>query len=48
MTRGPANTELRMVVPFAKPREISLKLEGEFQVLRKDIDAILKGKRSNV
>jgi ABC-type nitrate/sulfonate/bicarbonate transport system ATPase subunit len=48
MTRGPANIERWIAVPFVKPREISLKLGGEFQVLRKEIDAILKGKKPDV
>jgi NitT/TauT family transport system ATP-binding protein len=47
MTRVPANIERRVPVPFAKPREISLKLEPEFQAMRKEIDAVLKGRRPN-
>jgi NitT/TauT family transport system ATP-binding protein len=47
MMRGPANIERRIQVPFSKPREVSLKLEPEFQTVRKEIDAILKGKGPN-
>jgi NitT/TauT family transport system ATP-binding protein len=45
MMRGSTNIERRIEVPFRKPREISLKLEPEFQAMRREIDAILKGKR---
>jgi NitT/TauT family transport system ATP-binding protein len=47
MMRGPANIERRIQVPFSKPREVSLKLEPEFQIMRKEIDTILKGKGQN-
>ena len=47
MTRGPVNIERRIEVPFSKPREVSLKLEPEFQTMRKEIDTILKGKGPN-
>lgn len=47
MTRGPVNIERRIEIPFSKPREVSLKLEPEFQTMRKEIDTILKGKGPN-
>jgi len=46
MTRSPAVIQKRFEVPFAKPRDISLKLESEFLAMRKVIDAILKRKGS--
>jgi len=42
MTRRPPNVRKRVDVPFAKPRNINLKLEPEFQVMRREIDAVLK------
>jgi NitT/TauT family transport system ATP-binding protein len=42
MTRRPPNVRKRVDVPFAKPRNINLKLEPEFQAMRREIDAILK------
>ena len=47
MTRRPPNIKRRIEVPFSKPRDISVKLEPEFQALRKEIDAILKEKESH-
>lgn len=47
MTRRPANIEKRIDVPFPKPRKVGLKLEPEFQAMRKNIDAILKGSGPN-
>ena len=47
MTRSPAVIQKRFEVPFAKPRDISLKLESEFLAMRKVIDAILKRKGSD-
>ncbi len=47
MTRTPANIEKRIDVPFPKPRKVSLKLEPEFQAMRRNIDAILKGAGPN-
>ena len=44
MTRSPANIEKQIEVPFPKPRHVSLKLEPEFQAMRKEIDSILKRK----
>lgn len=44
MTRSPANIEKEIEVPFPKPRHVSLKLQPEFQAMRKEIDAILKRK----
>jgi ABC-type nitrate/sulfonate/bicarbonate transport system ATPase subunit len=44
MTRRPPNIKKRIEVPFSKPRYPSLKLEPDFQSMRKEIDAILKGK----
>jgi NitT/TauT family transport system ATP-binding protein len=43
MTHRPAIIQTRIDVPFPIPREVSLKLEPEFQEMRKTIDAILKG-----
>jgi NitT/TauT family transport system ATP-binding protein len=42
MTRRPPNVRKRVDVPFAKPRNINLKLEPEFQIMRREIDAVLK------
>ena len=48
ITRGPVNIERRIEIPFSKPREVSLKLEPEFQTMRKEINVpILKGKGPN-
>ena len=44
MTRSPANIEKQIEVPFPKPRHVSLKLEPEFQAMRKEIDSIIKRK----
>jgi ABC-type nitrate/sulfonate/bicarbonate transport system ATPase subunit len=44
MTRRPPNIKKRIEVPFPKPRNIDLKLEPGFQAMRKEIDAILKGR----
>jgi NitT/TauT family transport system ATP-binding protein len=44
MTRYPPNIQKRIEVPFSKPRNPSLKLESDFQAMRKEIDAILKGR----
>jgi NitT/TauT family transport system ATP-binding protein len=44
MTKRPPNVRKRIEVPFPKPRDISLKLEPEFQKMRRQIDAILKGR----
>jgi NitT/TauT family transport system ATP-binding protein len=42
MTKRPPNIKRRIEVPFPQPRDISLKLEAQFQAMRKEIDAILK------
>jgi NitT/TauT family transport system ATP-binding protein len=42
MTRRPPNIKRRIEVPFPQPRDICLKLEPQFQAMRKEIDAILK------
>jgi NitT/TauT family transport system ATP-binding protein len=42
MTRCPPNIKRRIEVPFPQPRDICLKLETQFQAMRKEIDAILK------
>jgi ABC-type nitrate/sulfonate/bicarbonate transport system ATPase subunit len=47
MTRRPPNIKKRIEVPFPKPRNVGLKLEPEFQAMRKEIDAILKGRELN-
>jgi NitT/TauT family transport system ATP-binding protein len=47
MMRGPANIERRIEVPFSKAREVELKLQPEFQAIRKKIDAILKGREAD-
>jgi NitT/TauT family transport system ATP-binding protein len=47
MTHRPAIIQTRIDVPFPIPREVSLKLEPEFQEMRKTIDAILKGTMSH-
>src|SRR6266550_166924 len=44
MTRRPPNIKKRIEVPFPKPRNVGLKLEPGFQAMRKEIDAILKGR----
>lgn len=43
MTARPAQIQANIKIPFKKPREISLKLENEFQQIRKEIDSMLKG-----
>ena len=48
MTRRPPNIKKRIEIPFPKPRHPSLKLEPDFQAMRKKIDAILKGRESHV
>ena len=48
MTRRPPNIKKRIEIPFPKPRNPSLKLEPDFQAMRKEIDAILKGRESHV
>lgn len=47
MMTGASNIERHIQVPFSKPREVSLKLEPEFQAVRREIDTILKGKGRN-
>lgn len=42
MTRRPPNIKRRIEVPFPQPRDVCLKLEPQFQAMRKEIDAILK------
>jgi NitT/TauT family transport system ATP-binding protein len=46
MTRRPPNIKKQIQVPFSKPRDTNLKLEPEFQAIRKEIDTILKEKES--
>jgi NitT/TauT family transport system ATP-binding protein len=48
MTRRPPNIKKSIEVHFPKPRKSSLKLEPEFQAMRKEIDAILKGREPHV
>jgi NitT/TauT family transport system ATP-binding protein len=48
MTHRPAIIQTRIDIPFPAPREIGLKLEPEFQEIRRKIDAILKGTMPHV
>jgi NitT/TauT family transport system ATP-binding protein len=48
MTRRPPNIKKCIEIRFPKPRKTSLKLEPEFQAIRKEIDTILKGREPHV
>jgi NitT/TauT family transport system ATP-binding protein len=44
MSSRPAKIQKHFEVPFAKPRDVSLKLEPEFQAMRRMVDHLLRGK----
>jgi ABC-type nitrate/sulfonate/bicarbonate transport system ATPase subunit len=48
MTPRPAKVAAHIKVPFPRPRDIGLKLQSDFQELRKEINALLKSAPTNV